>query len=64
MQTDFERKEWYVYIIETESGNVIDEMGPMYEREAEQVRRGISINLNYDEYHIDVDEGRRERTYL
>ncbi len=52
--------DWYVYIIETETDKVEEEMGPMDEREALRVRRGVSINLNHDDYHVIINEGRRE----
>lgn len=51
--------DWYVYVVETESGKAVEEMGPMSQREAIQTRRGVEINLNWDDYHVDIDEGRR-----
>ncbi len=49
----------YVEIVEFETGKVEKRMGPMGERQAERVERGVSVNLNHDDYFVrvvDADE--------
>lgn len=43
-----------VHIIEDATGEVVQRMGPMDERRAEKVAAGASINLNHDEYSVEV----------
>jgi hypothetical protein len=41
---------FFVEIINKATGEVVEKMGPMSEREADKVKSGASINLNHDEY--------------
>jgi hypothetical protein len=47
-------KPWYVDIVETATGQVIKTMGPLTERDAERVDRGVSINLNHEKFHTNI----------
>lgn len=47
---------WYVHIVESETGEIVEQMGPMSERRAAKVQRGANINLNHDSYHTDLVE--------
>lgn len=40
----------YVQIVEHETGNVVETMGPMTKSKAETVERGVDINLNHENY--------------
>jgi len=43
--------EWYVHIVEIESGKTEKKIGPSYsERDAERVERGVNINLDHERY--------------
>jgi hypothetical protein len=41
---------FYVEIVKTSSGEVVERMGPMSERKADKVESGASINLNHEKY--------------
>ena len=48
----------YVCIVEDKTHEPSTVMGPMDARRAERVAGGASINLNHEDWHIDViDEG-------
>lgn len=47
--------EMVVRIIETATGKVELEMGPMLARAAEKVARGASINLDHQHYHVTIE---------
>lgn len=47
---------WYVQIIETATGKVEKEMGPMDERRAARVDSGASINLDHENFHTKLVE--------
>lgn len=40
----------YVEIVEKNSGEVVERMGPMHERKAEKVESGVNINLNHQDF--------------
>lgn len=42
---------WYVQIIETASGKVVNEMGPHTQSRSEKIERGASINLDHDRFY-------------
>ena len=46
----------YMVRIVSRDGDVVEEMGPMTQRKADQVSRGISINLNHAEYVVNIVE--------
>lgn len=46
----------YVCIVEDATNKPSTVMGPMSEHRADRVERGASINLNHEEWHIDVIE--------
>jgi hypothetical protein len=41
---------FYVEIVRASSGEVVEQMGPMSERQADKVESGVAINLNHEEY--------------
>jgi hypothetical protein len=43
-----------VRIVEKATGNVETEMGPMDPSKAEKVARGARINLNHEEFRVEV----------
>jgi hypothetical protein len=45
-----EARMFYVEIVKTSSGEVVERMGPMSERKADKVESGVAINLNHEEY--------------
>ena len=45
---------YYVEILEKRTGDVVETMGPMGERNADKVERGANINLNHAEYRTRV----------
>ncbi len=49
----------HIRIIETKTNKVVKDMGPVSERKAKGIASGASINLNHDDYHIDIvdDDG-------
>ncbi len=47
---------WWVEIVHTEDGKVVKRLGPHTERTADKIADGMSINLNYDKYHVTVEE--------
>ena len=47
--------QYTVNIYHTTTGELVTQMGPMGERKADKVYAGASINLNHDEYHIDIE---------
>ena len=50
-------KRFYVCIVEDATNKPSNVMGPMDERQADQVSRGASINLNHADWHITtIDE--------
>ena len=49
--------QYYVDVIETATGNTVQSIGPTYSRRsAEQVERGVNINLNHEKFHTEVRE--------
>lgn len=48
---------FYVEIVRTLTGEVVERMGPMSERTAERVENGALINLNHDEYFTRIVAG-------
>jgi hypothetical protein len=44
-------KQVYVKIVETETGEVVERMGPMDEAKADRVERGALINMDRDNFH-------------
>lgn len=48
-------EQYVVDIIEDATGKVVRRMGPTGQREADQVARGASINLNHDAYSVRVN---------
>jgi hypothetical protein len=44
----------YVCIVEDDGHKPSLVMGPLGERQAERVAGGASINLNHDDFHIDI----------
>jgi hypothetical protein len=45
---------YYVDIIELETGEVVERMGPMGESHADRCERGVLINLNRDDFCVGV----------
>lgn len=45
---------FYVEIVEIETNEVIERMGPTTERQAERVRDGANINLNHADYFVRI----------
>ena len=52
--------DYYVRIIEDETGKVEKEMGPMSERKADRVESGVLINLNHERFTVVVERGKTE----
>ncbi len=50
----------YVEIVENETGEVVRRLGPMSEREAAKTEGGVSINLNWDKFHIRIVDAEEE----
>lgn len=46
--------QYYVHIIEHETGTVVKCMGPTYESRAEKIERGVQINLCHERYYTDL----------
>lgn len=51
---------WKVRIVNSKTKEVSAEMEAHSERAAEKIERGASINLNHEEYHIEVIEPEEE----
>jgi hypothetical protein len=50
-----EIKEFYVEVVDYDTGKVVERMGPMQsERRAEKVERGVAINLNVDRFYVRI----------
>jgi hypothetical protein len=47
-----------VIIMETETGEIVQEMEPTTERMAERIERGANINLNHDSFHTEIVEAK------
>lgn len=47
---------YYVEIVNSKTGEVVNRMGPLTERAANRVEDGVLINLNHDEYHTRIVE--------
>ena len=47
-------KRFYVCIVKDATNEPSNVMGPMDHRQANQVQRGASINLNHSEWHITI----------
>lgn len=47
---------YYVEVVETETDEVVERMGPTAERTAEKIERGVNINLNHEDYHTRIVE--------
>lgn len=45
---------WYVEIVDIETEEVVNRMGPFSERKAEKVEDGANINLNHERYYTRV----------
>lgn len=43
---------YYVEVRESATGECVKRLGPMHERKADKVERGMLINLNRDEYTV------------
>lgn len=43
----------YVCIVETATGKVVTQMGPMHECRADRVERGANRNLNHGTHHTE-----------
>lgn len=44
----------YVQVRKIGTDEVVKQMGPMSEHQAEKVERGVSINLNCEEYYTEI----------
>lgn len=54
-------REYYVHILNSETKEVVEEMGPFSEWKAEKVEKGANINLNHEEYFtIILKKGKNE----
>jgi hypothetical protein len=47
---------WSVKVIESATGKVVKEMKVNSERQADRIETGLSINLNHEKFHTEVDE--------
>lgn len=47
---------YFIEIVETETDEVVERMGPHPERTAEKIERGANINLNHEDYHTRIVE--------
>ena len=47
---------WHVQVIEISTGEVVEDIETTSEREAEQVKRGIKINMNHAEFIVSIRE--------
>lgn len=47
---------YYVEVVETETDEVVERMGPTAEGRAERIERGVNINLNHEDYHTRIVE--------
>lgn len=45
-------KSHYVEVVETQTEKVVKRLGPMSERKAEKVERGLEINLNHQRFYV------------
>ena len=45
---------WYVEVVDSYSGEVVERIECSSERKAERVEDGISINLNWEDYETRV----------
>jgi len=43
--------DFYVDVVASKEDKVVKRMGPMAERKAEKVDRGLNINLNHNDYY-------------
>lgn len=54
--------QYYIHIVETETGEIANCIGPTSEHNAEKVERGVLVNLNHEAYYTDMvsEEEHRE----
>ena len=52
---------WEIRIIESDTGRIERILKCSGERVAEQIERGVLINLNRDKYHTEVIDTQREQ---
>ena len=45
-----------VQVIETETGEVVRDIGPVAVNRAERIQRGVEINLNHERFHTDIED--------
>jgi hypothetical protein len=45
-----------VVIIESESNSIVQEFKPDSLRNCERIKSGVEINLNHDDYYVDILE--------
>jgi len=45
---------YYIDIIESETGKIHQTMGPKPQRQAEKIEDGININLNHEKFHTEL----------
>lgn len=55
--------QYFVEVVKTESDEVVRRLGPHSERKADQIERGININLNDEDYHTRVVPEPAEESY-
>ena len=62
MLINTDRNNWYVQIVEKATKLSVKTMGPMSEARAWKVCRGAEINLNHNDYQVDIcqDKARRK----
>lgn len=49
-------KKWVVKIIEIETDDVIEEFPTESERTADRIHDGISINLDHENFYLEIEE--------
>ena len=51
--------DYFVEVVDWDSGEAIKRLGPMTKRKAERVDDGLNINLDHDRYHTRIVGVRR-----
>lgn len=44
-------EQFYVEVVNSETGEVVNTLGPAPERKADKIEDGVNINLNHEKYH-------------
>ena len=54
MMTNSRALQYFVEVRKIATDEVIKRMGPHSERSAERIERGVSVNLNHEEFYTEI----------